>query len=117
MSDASISPSNDVLRVTSDGLYCPAGDFHIDPWRPVERAVITHAHSDHARWGCRPYLAPQSGVRLLRPRLGDDIDVTGAPWNKTVRSGDAAVTFHPAGHILGSAQVRVEVHGEVWVVS
>src|SRR4051794_7447071 len=109
--------SADILQVTPDGLYCPAGDFHIDPWRPVERAVVTHAHSDHARWGCRRYLAPQTGVRLLRTRLGPDIDVTGAPWGKTVRSGDASVSFHPAGHILGSAQVRVEVDGDVWVVS
>jgi putative mRNA 3-end processing factor len=117
MTDSKNSASSDVLAVTPDGLYCAAGDFHIDPWRPVERAVITHAHSDHARWGCRRYLAPQAGVRLLRTRLGQDIDVTGAPWGKTVRSGDASVSFHPAGHILGSAQVRVEVAGQVWVVS
>jgi len=117
MSSAGNGHANDVLRVTADGLYCAAGDFHIDPWRPVERAVITHAHSDHARWGCGRYLAPQAGVRLLRTRLGSEIEVTGAPWGKTVRSGDAAITFNPAGHILGSAQVRVEVNGEVWVVS
>lgn len=109
--------SNDMLTVTEDGLFCPAGGFHIDPWRPVERALITHAHSDHARWGSRRYLAPASGVRLLRTRLGADIDVTGAPWIEPIRIGDASVSFHPAGHILGSAQIRVEVAGEVWVVS
>src|SRR6478736_510077 len=106
-----------MLIVTDDGLYCAAGGFHIDPWRPVERAVVTHAHSDHARWGCRSYLAPESGVRLLRSRLGPDIDVTGVAWLRPVRIGDAAVSFHPAGHILGSAQIRVVVADEVWIVS
>ena len=109
--------SKDMLIVTDDGLFCRAGGFHIDPWRPVERAVVTHAHSDHARWGCRRYLAPESGVRLLSTRLGPDVDVAGVPWLQPVTIGDATVSFHPAGHILGSAQIRVEVAGEVWVVS
>jgi putative mRNA 3-end processing factor len=113
----SVASPNDILIVTDDGLYCPAGGFHIDPWRPVERAVVTHAHSDHARWGSRKYLAPELGVRLLRTRLGSDIDVLGIPWLQPIRIGDAVVSFHPAGHILGSAQIRVEAAGEAWVVS
>ena len=98
------------------GLYCPAGDFYIDPWRKVERAVITHAHSDHARTGHRRYLCARSGVGVLRARLGD-VDVTGLAWGEPLQIGAARVSLHPAGHILGSAQVRVEVAGEVWVAA
>ena len=98
------------------GLYCPAGDFYVDPWRKVERAVITHAHADHARAGHRHYLAAQRGVGVLRARLGR-IDVTGLAWGETVVIGDARVSLHPAGHILGAAQVRIEVGGQVWVVA
>ena len=106
----------DVIVRRAEGLYCPAGDFFIDPWRKVERAVITHAHADHARTGHRHYLAARSGVGVLRARLGR-IEVLGLGWGEQVAIGGARVSLHPAGHILGSAQVRVEVGGEVWVVA
>ena len=98
------------------GLYCPAGDFYIDPWRQVERAVVTHAHADHARTGHLHYLASQRGTGVLRARLGR-IDVTGLAWGETLVIGAARVSLHPAGHILGAAQVRIEVDGQVWVVA
>jgi putative mRNA 3-end processing factor len=106
-----------LLRVTEDGLYCEAGGFHVDPWRPVERAVVTHAHSDHARWGCERYLGSREGGRVLRTRLGADARIRLAGWGETVEVNGVRVSLHPAGHILGSAQVRLEYRGEVWVVS
>jgi putative mRNA 3-end processing factor len=99
-----------------EGLYCPAGGFFVDPWRKVERAVITHAHADHARKGHRHYLCAATGVGVLRARLGP-VEVLGLPWGEPLQVGDARVSLHPAGHILGSAQVRIEVAGEVWVVA
>jgi putative mRNA 3-end processing factor len=106
-----------LLTLTEIGLYCPAGDFYIDPWRPAPRAVVTHAHSDHARWGCSRYLAAERGVGVLRRRLGEDADIQGVPWGSRVLHNGVRVSLHPAGHILGSAMVRVEHNGEVWVVS
>ena len=105
----------DLVVRRPQGLYCPAGDFYVDPWRKVERAVITHAHADHARAGHRHYLTAQRGVGVLRARLGR-IDVTGLDWGEAVTIGAARVSLHPAGHILGSAQVRIEVDGQVWVL-
>jgi putative mRNA 3-end processing factor len=106
-----------LLRMTGAGLYCEAGDFHIDPWRPVPRAVVTHAHSDHARWGCGAYLGSEEGERVLRTRLGPDAPIRVLPYGDTLNVRGVRVSLHPAGHILGSAQVRVERGGEVWVVS
>ncbi|HYH45317.1 MAG TPA: ligase-associated DNA damage response exonuclease [Thermoanaerobaculia bacterium] len=99
------------------GLWCAAGGFHVDPWNPVPRAVITHAHGDHARWGSAAYLAAEPSLPLLRRRLGEAAVLEGVPYGKRVRLGETTVSFHPAGHVLGSAQVRVEREGEVWVVS
>lgn len=107
----------DLIQPTERGLYCPAGDFHIDPWRPVERAVITHAHGDHARWGHRVYYASHGSRPLLERRLSRDALILTCDFGKPFRLGDAWVSFHPAGHILGSAQVRVEHRGRVWVAS
>lgn len=104
----------DVLVPTRAGLYCPAGDFHIDPTAGVDRAVITHAHADHARPGSRRYLASRESLPLLRERLGK-VELEGLEYGRPIRLGEAWVSLHPAGHILGSAQVRVEVGGEVWV--
>ena len=106
-----------LLRLTPDGLYCEAGDFHIDPWAPVARAVVTHAHADHARGGSAAYLAAHEGVALLRHRLGASLPVEGLSWGEPRRIGDVTVSLHPAGHIRGSAQVRVAHAGEVWVVT
>jgi putative mRNA 3-end processing factor len=106
-----------LLRTTEAGLYCEAGDFHVDPWMPVDAAVITHAHGDHARWGCRRYLGAREGERVLRTRLGQDAGIRTVEYGEAVEVRGVRVSLHPAGHILGSAQVRVEHRGEVWVVS
>jgi putative mRNA 3-end processing factor len=106
-----------LVELTEDGLLCRAGGFHIDPWRPVERAVITHAHGDHAQAGCERYLAATPGLGVLRLRVGDDAPLQGLGYGESLKLGDVTVSLHPAGHILGSAQVRLEHAGEVWVVS
>lgn len=108
--------AHDVLTFTERGIYCPAGDFHIDPWRPVDRALITHGHADHARPGMSRYLATGPAAPVMRQRLGE-IDLETIDYGETRRIGGAKVSFHPAGHVPGSAQIRVEVGGEVWVVS
>ena len=105
-----------VLSFTDRGIYCPAGDFHIDPWRPVARALITHGHSDHARPGHGAYLSTEAAAPVIRHRLGE-ITLDTIRFGERRQIGRATVSFHPAGHIPGSAQIRVEVGGEVWVVS
>ncbi|MCC1494088.1 ligase-associated DNA damage response exonuclease [Cognatishimia sp. F0-27] len=105
-----------VLTFTERGIYCPAGDFFIDPWRPVDRALITHGHADHARPGHARYLATKAALPVMRHRLGA-ITAEGVDYGTRHRIGDAEVSFHPAGHLPGSAQIRVSVGGEVWVVS
>jgi len=105
-----------VLCFTDRGIHCPAGDFYIDPWRPVDRAIVTHAHSDHARAGMGHYLATPRSLAAMRHRLGP-INAQALEFGVPLRIGGATVSLHPAGHVPGSAQVRVEVAGEVWVVS
>lgn len=105
------------LEMRPEGLYCPQGDFYIDPWRPVDRAVITHAHSDHARWGSKQYLCSEDSVRLLRDRLGHDIAVTGIKYSESISIGPVRLSFHPAGHILGSSQIRIDCAGHVSIVT
>ncbi len=107
---------NNVLSFTDRGIYCPAGDFYIDPWRPVNRALITHGHADHARPGHRSYLCTDACAPVMRHRLGD-ISVETVKYGEVRKIGDALVSFHPAGHLPGSAQIRVEVAGEIWVAS
>ena len=106
-----------MLTLTKKGLYCAAGNFYIDPSGAVENSVITHAHSDHARRGSQKYFTTRSGTGLLRSRLGKLISVQSYNFRETFSLGGVKVSFHPAGHILGSAQVRMEFGGEVWVVS
>jgi putative mRNA 3-end processing factor len=106
----------DLIVLRPEGLYCPAGDFHIDPWRPVSRAVITHAHADHARRGHAAYLASAPSQGVLRARLGD-IALQTLAYGEPLQIGAVRISLHPAGHVLGSAQVRVEHRGEVWVAS
>lgn len=110
------TPPPPILTPDDRGLYCAAGDFHIDPWRPVPRAVVTHAHSDHARAGCGHYLATPGTAALLRLRLGA-VAVQVLDYGTPLQIGGARVSLHPAGHLPGAAQVRVEVGGEVWVAS
>lgn len=107
---------NDLLTFTDRGIHCPAGGFYIDPWRPVDRALVTHGHSDHARWGHGAYLATHAALPVIRQRLGD-IRAEGTGFGQRLQIGDVTVSFHPAGHVPGSAQIRVERAGEVWVVS
>ena len=106
-----------LITSTPRGLYCAAGDFYIDPWLPVERAVITHAHSDHARWGSARYLCAAPGLAPLRVRMAPDAPIEGLPYGEPVLINGVRVSLPPAGPVLGSSQVRVEHRGEVWVVS
>lgn len=106
----------DLIVQRPEGLYCPAGDFHIDPWRPVDRAVITHAHADHARAGHGHYLAAAPSHGVLRARLGD-VTLQTLDYGERIVHNGVTVSLHPAGHVLGSAQVRVEHAGQVWVAS
>ncbi|ARP84579.1 DNA ligase-associated DEXH box helicase [Bordetella genomosp. 8] len=106
----------DLIVARPEGLYCPPGDFYIDPWRPVERAIITHAHSDHARAGHAHYLASAAGAGVLRARVGD-VDLDAMPYGETRVHNGVRITLFPAGHVLGSAQVRLEHGGQVWVAS
>lgn len=106
-----------MLQETANGIYCPDGDFYVDPWNPVARALITHAHGDHARYGNAAYLCATSCAPLLRRRFGLDTTVQAVRYGERVTLGDVRVSFHPAGHILGSAQVRIEGAAGVWVLA
>jgi len=106
-----------LLTETSSGLWCAAGRFHIDPWEPVERAVITHAHGDHARPGSGAYLCATPSSTLLRHRFGPDAVIESVPYGEVLAVGDVRLSFHPAGHVLGSAQIRIESSEGVWVVA
>jgi len=106
-----------MLKFDRFGIFCEPAGVYIDPWKPVERAIITHAHSDHARWGNQHYLAHHAAVPVLRLRLGADINVQGLAYNEAVTINGVRISLHPAGHIPGSAQVRLEYKGEVWVAS
>ena len=111
-----MKPQPDLVQLRPEGLYCPAGDFHIDPWKPVPRAVITHGHGDHARVGMGVYHCTTASLPILQWRLGEQAYEThehGEPFDL----GQARVSLHPAGHVLGSAQVRIESGGQVWVAS
>jgi putative mRNA 3-end processing factor len=108
---------DDLVVLRPEGLYCTPGDFYIDPWRRVDRAVITHAHADHARAGHAHYLATAVSEGVLRSRLGASIALQGLAYGETVEHRGVRISLHPAGHVLGSAQVRLEHRGRVWVAS
>ncbi|TVS03460.1 MAG: ligase-associated DNA damage response exonuclease [Cyanobium sp. PLM2.Bin73] len=110
-------PADGLLRLTPQGLHCPAAGAWIDPWRPVPRALITHAHADHARPGCGEYWAVGASEAILRRRLGATINLLPVDYGQLHRIGGARVSFHSAGHVLGSAQIRLEAGGESWLVS
>lgn len=109
--------STSLLETTDRGLYCAAGGFFVDPWQPVDRAIVTHAHSDHAVWGCGSYLTTREGEEVLRVRVGREARVDSVAYGEPIDVNGVTVSLHPAGHILGSAQVRVEHQGQVWVIS
>lgn len=106
-----------LIKFTDRGLYCAEGDFYIDPWKPVKRAVITHAHSDHARFGSSSYLFQKDSLPVMKLRLGEESHFQTTDWNTPVLENGVKISFHPAGHVIGSAQIRIEYKGEVWVVS
>jgi putative mRNA 3-end processing factor len=106
-----------LVERTDRGLYCAPGDFYVDPWQPVERAVITHAHGDHLRPGSKSYLCSREGLALARMRAGKEATLEAVAYGEPVRMGEVTVSLHPAGHIPGSSQVRIEHRGEVWVIS
>lgn len=106
-----------LLQFRPEGIYCIPGRFYIDPWLPVDKAIITHGHSDHARSGMKDYLCHHLTVPVLKIRLGEDISVHGMAYGETVNINDVHISLHPAGHIIGSAQVRMEYKGRIAVVS
>ena len=115
--DAALPSSRtDLVVARPQGLYCPPGDFYIDPWQPVDRALVTHAHGDHLRPGSARYLAAAPGERVLRARVGE-VDLQVLAYGERLVHNGVAISFHPAGHVLGSAQVRLEHGGSTWVVS
>lgn len=105
-----------LLSFTDSGIYCPKADVYIDPWKPVNKALITHGHADHSRWGNKHYLATKSAAPVIRQRLGK-ISLQEVAFNETISINGVQFSFHPAGHIVGSAQIRVSYKGEVWVAS
>jgi putative mRNA 3-end processing factor len=111
------SDSEQLVVVTANGLHCPPGGFYIDPWKPVPNAVITHAHGDHLRHGSERYILARPGAPIAKVRLGGDREITPVDYGTRIPLGATSVSLHPAGHILGSAQVRIEHEGRVWVVS
>ncbi len=106
-----------MIQFTPEGIYCPQADIFVDPWKPVEKAIITHGHSDHARWGNKHYLCHRLSKEILKLRLGQDISVQAVEYRETVSINGVQISLYPAGHIIGSSQVRLEYKGEVWVVS
>ncbi len=111
-----VGTREDLVVLRPEGLYCPAGDFHIDPWRPVPRAVITHGHGDHARSGMGFYHCSADSVPILRWRLGE-VPLQAHDYGARFTLGQVQVSLHPAGHVLGSAQVRIDDGHQVWVAS
>jgi putative mRNA 3-end processing factor len=105
-----------LIEFTDKGFYCREGNFYIDPWKPVEKALITHAHSDHARWGSNYYLCHTDTKPLLQQRLGNN-QYQSVDWNQSIYINGVRVTFYPAGHIIGSSQIKVEAGGQIWVLS
>jgi putative mRNA 3-end processing factor len=106
-----------LLTFDGKGIYCPKADIHIDPWKKVPRALITHGHSDHARWGMGAYLCTHESVPILNHRLGSNNKIQGINFGESLSINGVKFSFHPAGHVIGSAQIRVEYKDEIWVVS
>ena len=103
-----------LLEFTSKGIYCNPAKVYLDPWKPVDKAIISHGHADHSRWGHKQYITHHKNVPIISHRLGD-IQVTGVEWGETFVINNVKFSLHPAGHIIGSSQIRVAYKGEVWV--
>ena len=103
-----------LLEFNDKGIYCEAAGVYLDPWKPVDKAIISHGHADHARWGHKQYITHTSNVPIIKHRIGD-IEVAGKEWGESFSINNVKFSFHPAGHIIGSSQIRVEHKGEVWV--
>lgn len=103
-----------LLEFTSKGIYCKKADVYLDPWKPVDKAIISHGHADHSRWGHQKYITQHKNVPIVQHRLGE-ISISGRDWGETFTVNNVKFSFHPAGHIVGSSQIRVEHKGEVWV--
>lgn len=106
-----------LLTFTDKGIYCEKANVYIDPWKPVDYALITHAHADHSRWGNKHYLCTELSKPIIQHRLGSDISIESVEYGEGRTINGVKFSFHPAGHIIGSAQIRVEYQGEVWVAS
>lgn len=106
-----------MLSFTKKGIYCEQAAVYLDPWFPVERALISHGHSDHARYGMKHYLTQNDNVSVIKHRLGSDISVQGLAYGEPIHINGVTFSFHPAGHLWGSSQIRVAYKGEVWVFS
>jgi len=103
-----------LLQFTEKGIYCPPAKVYLDPWKPVDKAIITHGHADHSRWGHKQYITQNDNVPIIKHRLGD-INVSGVNYGETFSINNVKFSFHPAGHIVGSSQIRVEHKGQIWV--
>ncbi|NVJ88569.1 MAG: ligase-associated DNA damage response exonuclease [Flavobacteriaceae bacterium] len=106
-----------LLKFTKKGIYCIPGKFYLDPWYPVDYAIISHGHADHARWGNKHYLCHNDSKAILQHRIGVGISIESLAYNQTKMINGVKVSFHPAGHIIGSAQIRLEYKGYVVVFS
>lgn len=103
-----------LLEFTKKGIYCKEANIYLDPWKPVDKAIITHGHADHSRWGHKKYITHHRNVPIVKHRLGD-ITIAGKDWGEAFTINGVKFSLHPAGHIIGSSQIRVEHKGEVWV--
>ena len=106
-----------MLKFDKYGIFCEQAGIYIDPWKKVDKAIITHAHSDHAKWGNNHYLSHHHSIPILRQRLGQNINAQGVEYGEVININGVKISLHPAGHIIGSAQVRLEYKGEIWVAS
>lgn len=106
-----------LIKFTKKGIYCPQGKFYLDPWFPVDYAIISHGHADHARWGMKRYLCQNDSKAILQHRIGADINIQSLGYDEPTLINGVKVSFHPAGHVIGSAQIRLEYKGYVVVFS
>ncbi|HKG06175.1 MAG TPA: ligase-associated DNA damage response exonuclease, partial [Pedobacter sp.] len=106
-----------LITFTNKGIYCPKGDFYIDPWQPVNLAVTTHGHADHVKWGNKAYLCHELTKPILQQRLGEDLNIETLPYHKEIKVNGVSISLFPAGHVIGSSQIRLEYKGEICVVS